>query len=343
MIMAWHKASAGTVPCYSFGGTIHDCQDVIIARRVARAWSQPYEVITVGEEFFSQFASYAERTVYLTDGTCFMTHTADLYANEKAAEIAPIRMTGNYGGEVLRRVRAFKAGQPTKKLFRPEVALQIQAAKETYNRIIQVHPLSFSVFRQAPWHHYSLQMLEQTRLSMRSPYLDNDLVRTVFRAPLSVLASNDISLRLIDDGNPNLSKIRTDRGLAGTANGLSSAITRALLEFSFKAEYAYDYGMPQWVAQIDHLFAPLHFERILLGRHKFYHFRTWYRDQLSEYVKEMLLDPLSLSRPYIEPDGLENVVRGHLKGNENYTSEIHRVLSLELIHRLFIDSKFAST
>src|SRR5258708_2968118 len=272
-----------------------------------------------------------------------MTHTADLYANEKAAEIAPIRMTGNYGGEVLRRVRAFKAGQPTKKLFRPEVALQIQAAKETYNRIIQVHPLSFSVFRQAPWHHYSLQMLEQTRLSMRSPYLDNDLVRTVFRAPLSVLASNDISLRLIDDGNPNLSKIRTDRGLAGTANGLSSAITRALLHFSFKPDNAYDYGMPQWVAQIDHLFAPLHFERILLGRHKFYHFRTWYRDQLSEYVKEMLLDPLSLSRPYIEPDGLENVVRGHLKGNENYTSEIHRVLSLELIHRLFIDSKFAST
>src|SRR5260370_38911113 len=100
-----------------------------------------------------------------------MPQTADLYANEKATQIAPVRMTGNYGGEVLRRVRAFKYGQPVKNLFRPELDVQFQAANETYNRIIQVHPLSFSVFRQAPWHHYSLQMLEQTQLPMRSPYL----------------------------------------------------------------------------------------------------------------------------------------------------------------------------
>ena len=341
MIMAWQKASPGTVPCYSFGGTFHDCQDVMIARRVAREWSQPYEVITVGEEFFSKFSNYAERTVYITDGTSHMPHTADLYANEKATQIAPVRMTGNYGGEVLRRVRAFKYGQPVKNLFRPELDVQFQAAKETYNRIIQVHPLSFSVFRQAPWHHYSLQMLEQTQLSMRSPYLDNELVRTVFRAPLSVLASNDISLRLIDDGNPNLSKIRTDRGLAGTSNGLSSALTRGLLEFSFKAEYAYDYGMPQWLAQFNYLFAPLHLERIFLGRHKFYHFRVWYRDQLSEYVKELLLDPRSLSRPYLERAGLENIVNSHLKGTKNYTGDINNMISLELIHRLLIDTQIA--
>jgi asparagine synthase (glutamine-hydrolysing) len=343
MIMAWHVAFQGTLPCYSFGGMFRDCQDVQIARRVARACGQPHQVIPVGEEFLSRFAHYAERTVYLSDGTAGVSHAADLYANECAARIAPIRMTGNYGGEVLRRIRAFKPGMPSIKLYRPEILSSIHEARDTYNRIIQVHPLSFSVFRQAPWHHYGLQMLEQTQISVRSPYLDNDLVRTVFRAPMSALSSNDVSLRLITDGNPAMRRIRTDRGLAGAAKSLPSAITRGALEFLFKAEYAYDYGMPQWLARTDHFFAPLHLERLFLGRHKFYHFRVWYRDALSKYVKEMLLDRQSLSRPYLERDGLQTIVRGHLKGDHNFTSEIHKVLTLEILHRLFIDTQAPST
>jgi hypothetical protein len=31
------------------------------------------------------------------------------------------------------------------------------------------------------------------------------------------------------------------------------------------------------------------------------------------------------------------MVRGHLKGDRNYTTEIHKVLTLELMHRLFVD------
>jgi asparagine synthase (glutamine-hydrolysing) len=64
---------------------------------------------------------------------------------------------------------------------------------------------------------------------------------------------------------------------------------------------------------------------------------VWYRDVLSKYVRDMLLDPRTLSRPYLEGKGLETVVRGHLKGDRNYTTEIHKVLTLELLHRLFLD------
>ena len=96
-------------------------------------------------------------------------------------------------------------------------------------------------------------------------------------------------------------------------------------------------GMPQGVARIDHLFSALHLERLFLGRHKVFHFRVWYRDALAGYVREMLLDSQSLSRPYIEKKKLQEVVEGHLKGDRNYTNEIHKALTLELIHRLFID------
>jgi asparagine synthase (glutamine-hydrolysing) len=114
-------------------------------------------------------------------------------------------------------------------------------------------------------------------------------------------------------------------------------VSRALHEFLFKAEYACDMGMPQWAARIDHRLRRLRLDRLVLGRHKLAHFRVWYRDALSSYVREMLLDRRALSRPYLDGARLRTVVERHLKGDRNYTTEIHKLLTLELVHRLFID------
>jgi len=337
MVMAWQRSRPDSLPCYTFGGTFRDCADVRVARQVASVCRQPHQVITVGEGFLARLHTYAERTVYLTDGCADVSRSADLYVNEKARAIAPARMTGNYGGEVLRRVRAFKPVDPLPGLFQGELLTSVRQARETYAGVLQGHPLSFAVFRQAPWHHYGLLALEQTQVSMRSPFLDNDFVRTVFRAPASTLTTNDICLRLIADGNPALRSIATDRG---PVNGhLWGAARRHASQISYKAEYAYDYGMPQWVAPIDRLLAGLRPERLFLGRHKFYHFRVWYRDVVSRYVREMLLDPRTLSRPYLQRRQVERVVNSHLRGCKNYTLEIHKLLTLELVHRLFVDAQ----
>jgi asparagine synthase (glutamine-hydrolysing) len=338
MIMAWHKPPAGSLPCYTFGGTFRDSQDVMVAREVASASGQSHEVIAVGQEFLARFPSYAERTVYLSDGCADVSRSADLYVNEKARAIAPVRMTGNYGGEVLRRVRAFKPMEPLPGLYAAGFVPQIRQARATYADVIKGHPLSFAVFRQAPWHHHGLLALEQTQLSLRSPYLDNDFVRAVFRAPASALASNDLCLRLIAEGDAAMARIRTDRGPRGGAGPVSAAIARSRLEFLYNAEYAFDYGMPQWVAPVDQALSGLHLERMFLGRHKFCHFRVWYKDALARHVRNVLLDPSSLSRPHLERKTVEAVVDGHLKGKRNYTTEIHKLLTLEFIHRSLLDS-----
>jgi len=334
MILAWHNPPRGTLPCYTFGGMFRECHDVRVGRRVARECGQPHEVITVGQEFLAQFPDHAARTVYLTDGCADVSRSADLYVNMKARKIAPVRMTGNYGGEVLRRVRAFKPIEPLPGLFQPEFMTHVGRARDTYSALLREHPLSFAVFRQAPWHHFGLLALEQTQLSLRSPYLDNDFVRTVFRAPASACVSDDVCLRLIGDGSSALRRIATDRGIGGT--GARARFSRALLEFSFKAEYAYDYGMPQWLARTDHALRPLHLERCFLGRHKFYHYRVWYRDALSKWVRSVLLDPAALKRSYLDSTTVERVVNGHIKGDHNYTTAIHKLLTLELVHRLLL-------
>ena len=81
----------------------------------------------------------------------------------------------------------------------------------------------------------------------------------------------------------------------------------------------------------------LHLERLFLGRHKFHHFRIWYRDQLSGYLKQILLDPRALGRPCFDRRGLETMVLRHTRGEENYTRELHRALTCELTLRQLID------
>ena len=337
LILAWQRPEAGTLPCYTFGGEYRDCHDVLIARKVAHACRQTHEVIRVGAEFLENFAHYAERTIYLSDGCSGVNRSADLYVNEQARQIAPIRMTGNYGDEVLRHIRVFKPTEPAANVFQPEVNREIGRAHDTYTDCLRGHPLSFALFRQAPWHSYSLLCLEQTQLLVRTPFFDNDLVRTLFRAPKSASANNNIRVRLINEGNPNLGAIQTDLGFCGAKT--LSAVSQRFHALTMKAEYAFDHGMPQQLAMLDHWLAPLHPEKLFLGRHKFYHFRIWYRDRLAKYVREMLLDPLTLSRPYLDKKGVRRIVEGHLKGNRNYTTEIHKILTLELVHRLFVDAR----
>ena len=87
---------------------------------------------------------------------------------------------------------------------------------------------------------------------------------------------------MIADGNPLMRQIRTDRGIGD--GGVNDAVSRAFHEFTFKAEYAYNHGMPQWLARMDRVLSPLRPERLFLGRHKYSHFRIWYRDNLANYV-----------------------------------------------------------
>jgi asparagine synthase (glutamine-hydrolysing) len=333
IIMAWRKAPPDSLPCYTFGSMYRDNQDVLLARKVAQICGQFHQVIPTGKEFLTRFPHYAERSIYLTDANVDLSRSPDLYVNEKVREIAPVRVVGTYGSEVLLHDVMFKATIPADGLFRPDLLKYIHGAQGTYNENLRVHPATFVDFRQSPWHHYGVLGLEQTQVAIRSPFLDNAFVKTVYRSPGPVSLNAAARLRLIRDGNATLANLPTDRGIGGSGTSLA----RAGLEFLFKAEYAYDYGMPQWMAQLDHVFSPLHLERLWLGRHKVFHFRVWYRDQLANYVREMLLDGRSLGRPYLVPQRVREIVDGHLKGNRNYTTEIHRLLTLELAHRLFVD------
>jgi asparagine synthase (glutamine-hydrolysing) len=340
VILACHPAAPGVLPSYTFGSKLRDSYDVRIGRQVAAICRQPHQVIEVGDEFLTKFGNYAERSIFITEGTVDLFRASDLYVSNKVRDIAPAKIVGTYGSEIVRHAVMFKPTVPPGGLFDPEFLRYVQAAENTYATLRQENPVTFAAFRQSPWYHHGILALEQSQLTVRSPFMDNEFVRTVYRAPKENASNNeDIRLRLIKDGSPALGLVRSDRGIGGKGSRLTSAVVRACREFTFKAEYAYDEGMPQSVARIDHHLSGLHLERLFLGRHKLLHFRTWYRDQLAEYVRQILLDPLTFSRPYLQQKTVEAVVASHLNGTRNYTTAIHKLLALELVQRLFIDGQ----
>jgi asparagine synthase (glutamine-hydrolysing) len=339
VILASHPPVPGTLPSYTFGGPLHESQDVLMGRKIAGICQQSHQVIEVGNEFLSDFPNYAERMVAMTEGTVDVSRP-DLYLSQKARQIAPAKIVGTYGSEIVRQAVMFKPSEPLPGLFDPEMLGQVHQAASTYSGLRQKqHPATFAAFTQSPWYHHGVLAMEQSQLTVRSPFMDNDFVRTVYRAPKDFSRNEDVRVRLIKNGSAALGRVRSDRGVGGNSNRLSSALVRGYLEFTFKAEYAYDYGMPQSVAQIDHFFSALRLERLFLGRHKFLHFRVWYRDQLSAYVRQMLLDPRTLSRPYFRKKTVEKMVEGHLTRGLNYTTAIHKLLTLELLHRIFLDAQ----
>lgn len=337
MIAAWDHRPPFTLRCYTFGGMDRESEDVRISRQVAAAYHQHHEVIALTQDFFRLFPALAEKSIYITDGAMDVTGAVGLFVNRQARNIAPVRLTGNYGSEILRGNVAFKAKPPCLAMFAKEFLPEIERAKLTFHAERQQPVTAFIAFKQVPWHHFGRLALEQSQLCIRSPYLDNALVRLAFQAPEELSVSRELAHRLIEDGNPALALIPTDFGLLGPRRARANRWRRLYQEFLHRADYASDYGMPQWLAKADGFLAPLGLGRFFLGRHKYAHFRIWYRNELSEYVKEVLLDARSLARGYLNKQQVEKMVVAHIKGRGNYTVELHKLLSAELLHRTLVE------
>ena len=337
MILAWAPRPAGALPCYTFSGRYRDCNDVKLARRLALITHQPYHTIPIDGAFLSQFPSLAEKVAYIGEGNLDASGTIDLFVQREARKIAPIRITGTNGGEMLRRLVMFKPTGLAEDMLSPDLVRSMIEAQETYSAELKCHRLSFTAFKQTPWYMNSKFVVERSQITMRLPFCDNELVRLSFQAPPSLAEENGPALRLIAEGNSSLGRIGTDRALHMRALPGIGKARHLMQEFTFKAEYAYDMGMPQWLARADHAVGPLRLENLFLGRHKFHHFRVYYRDELAGYLKEVLLDPRTLGRPFLDGHRVEGIIRGHVGGYRNYTTEIHKLLIIELMQRQLIE------
>ena len=212
IIMAAAGRGPGSLPCYTYRGPHRDCFDVRTGAEVAQACGQPHQAIPLQSDFFADFPALAERTVWLTDGTQDVTGTHELYFSTRARRIAPIRLTGNYGSEVLRGVSTFK---PTASgaAFSEDVRSLVKGAMDLHTEVRSGPEVTFASRAEIPWHLYGRLAVAQSQLTVRSPYMDNALVRLAYQVPPALRHGSELAFRLIRDLNPTLGAIETDMGV----------------------------------------------------------------------------------------------------------------------------------
>lgn len=337
MMMACLNPAPRTVACYTFGGQ-KDMLDITIARKVAEVCGQTHTTIRLDDSFLVGFPKLAERTIYLTDGSMDISNAHDLYLNKMAREIAPVRITGKFGSEVIRDHTMFKAFRYEGGLFQGDLRPLIRRAVNTHHQAKQGHPLSIAIFKDFPWREYSKIAIEDSQSTFRSPYLDNDLVGLMYRAPSRLRASNWPQRRIIRECNPRLSTLISDRGYGEQTNPVVAKVIELSYKTLFKFDYAYFFALPHWLTRVDSVLLSVNGGRPVLGQsQKFEFYRGWYHRQLAGYVRDILLDSRTMQRPYYDRKYLEMIVRTHTKGTHNFTDEITKALSLELMHRLLLD------
>src|SRR4029077_4562913 len=90
MIMACQPAPAKNSVCYTFSGEKGLTFDDRLANRVAAVCGLEHEVLRIRPDFFSNFASHADRTVYITDGCFGISGAHEIYLNKQACQLASL-------------------------------------------------------------------------------------------------------------------------------------------------------------------------------------------------------------------------------------------------------------
>jgi asparagine synthase (glutamine-hydrolysing) len=333
MIMACLPKDGEKPVCYTFAGPRQDTLDARLAGRVAKACGLEHEIFRLGDDFFLNFASHADRTVYMTDGCVGPLAAHEVYLNRQARQLAPVRVTGVFGGELLREVSMFKPFPLSPGLVNPDLNHSVNSLARDWTR--GEHPVTFTAFREIPQKRFGTPAASRSQVSFRTPYLDNEIVALAYRASASVRASPLAAWSIVENNRPPLSRIPTDMGVVAKANGLGMVPRRILSKAVCKLDYLYSEGLPHWLSPFDRVFDRVDTRVRLFGWHKFLHYRRWFRRELADYVAGSLKDvQTSRSSSFWNSAFLETLASEHINGRRNYVHEIDAVLTLDAVGRL---------
>jgi asparagine synthase (glutamine-hydrolysing) len=340
IIMASLDPVPGAIPCYTFGSMYRDTYDVRAARTVAGLCGQRHQSLVLDDAFLANLGEHFDKAVMIADGGLGLSGAAELYVNTLARRVAPVRVTGNYGGELLRGIRAFKSTMPRGDFLSPAMADRVRAAIHAFSKAADVQPLSFTLFLQAPAG-FSRYALERSQVAVRSPFLDDEFVQLLYRRPVN---AGDPSTHLIARRRPDLLTIPTDRGLLGRGGPLVRQTRWLYREGLFKAEYWTGRAASAWVARMAGRGAASIVERAFLGRHKFVHARPWLRGTLGQYMRDVLFAEETLYQlgAFVDVPKVGAMLMSDVSGSSDHSDELDRVVTAAAAARVLFRPRTAS-
>ena len=335
MIMACLPKIGEKPVCYTFSGENRNTLDALLAAQIAEVCGLEYRVLRIDRDFFSDFASHVDRTVYITDGSLGSLGAHEIYLNNRARALSPVRVTGVFGGEILRGVSMFKPLHLAHRLVNADLAETVSSCTGSWSRNGE-HSVTFAAFRETPELRFALVSASRSQVTFRTPYLDNEIVALAYRAPETARMSSDCTSSLVKVNNLLLSKLPTDMGELGEANRVTVASRRILAKVACKLDYFRSEGLPHGLSRLDPLLTQISSVLGIAGLHKYLPYRSWFQRELADYVRSVVSDAQAQHAPFWNLDFLEYMLREHIRGRKNYTLELNAVLTLEAVERLFL-------
>ncbi|AMY12983.1 Asparagine synthetase [glutamine-hydrolyzing] 3 [Luteitalea pratensis] len=325
-------ADGPPLPSYTFGSMYRKTGDVSVAQSVAGICGLPHQVIGLGGEFLANFRQTFDRSVYISDGYLGLSGAAELHVNALARAIAPARITGNWGGEMMRGVRAFKFTVPKGNFLRPELLDCMTQAEAAFSPRI-ADPLSGTLFHQIPLQGYGRYVVERSQVITRTPFLAPQVVEALYGAAPEVRRACESAAAVIGQ-RPALLGLPTDAGVVVTRPARARKLWRRA---AIKTEYMTSHGAPDWMARLAAVLPAPVLETRFLGVDKFYHFRHWMRHQLAPTVKAVLAAAAPRLEQSLDLERVRAMADQHCRGQANYTDSLDKVMTLATAERMLFD------
>jgi asparagine synthase (glutamine-hydrolysing) len=331
LIMAGLRDQIKQHPSYTFNGAWGELLDVRTSRKTAKVYHQAHQSISVNEQFLQNFADYARRTVHISDGTHDAFGAHDVFLNEIARDIAPIRLTGKFGSEVVRIRRLIPSSNYPPGLLRDDLQTLVEQLPTFAETNSHGHALTRVVTEEIPWHEHPRVSVEQSQLVLRTPYMDNELVKLMYQAPAGSRAAGDLQERYVRERAPEFARNITNMGRFSSSNPLVTKFFYYLFRAFFKVEYVYLQATPHWLTWFDRKLEHWHLERLFSGRQKWEAYRIWIRTAFAPFLLETLCDPQAGYTQFFDYQTVRRMVERHIAGTHNYLEEINKALTVQLI------------
>ena len=338
MILACRPELAVKPVCYTFSGAGKKTLDDTIAARVAAACGLDHQLLRLQNDFFTDLAAHADRTVFISDGTFGVTGAHEIYFHRAARQLSPVRLTGNYGSEVFRGTSTFKPIGLSPQIFDAGFAHAVGVAAGQL-AVHKTHAHTFALFKEISWNLFGSVAAGRSQVTFRTPYLDNALVKLAYQSPAHLRKSSLPASRLVAANSKILGAIPTDRGFAAKNTGVKFMGRRFFAEATFRLEYYANEGLPLNLSLFN---PPFHFAATklgLVGLHKYLHYSKWFRKELDGFVRERLAVAAARHEKYFNPKFVGQMADRHAGGRENFAPEINAVLTLEAIERLLLKAR----
>jgi len=329
-----------SVPCYTWCGPYRDSLDTKLARKIARCAGQMLNVFVLGKDFFENFPEYARRTIYISDGSADVFKSHEIYFNKLVRDVSPIRVTGAYGSEFVSGNTYFLSQHKVDERMFSDHFLSDIGDFRSYLHAFESQESFIDGMR---WLFSSgMYALECSQVHVRWPYLDKKLVSLIFNHDDSYRAGSSIQKFITQSRCADMAGIPFDKGtyikpdnmLKNVRIGFNSMVIR----FLSTLDNAYLHpDVPDCCVRLDPFVRSLGLEKLILGHRNLVAYRRWIKNEIRGFIRGILCDEQTLSRSYYNPDFIKKIVHDHFSNRANYMTEIGKIVSFELWHRLFVD------